>query len=192
MLNLSFQLLRLFADGTLTATSVQLLAAAAKADGWGAADETALKLTGIGAGGKQPNNCLRDLLRLSKRLGIADATPEPYNVSIPGPGARLRNVGVCLPHEQAHMIVSKDGLEKYACSDRLWASDVGVGQLLRQWGDRSGVSPRHVLAIGLHADGVSYSTSNRVGQSRSAAVSAWNFISAETDAAKGKRFPFLL
>ena len=76
MLNLTFQLLRLLADGTLTATSVQLLAAAAKADGWGVGDETALKLAGIGAGGNQPNNCLRDLIRLSQKLGIADANPS--------------------------------------------------------------------------------------------------------------------
>ncbi len=48
MLNLSVQLLKHFAEGTLPATLVQVFASAALADGWGEADDIANQLA-IGA-----------------------------------------------------------------------------------------------------------------------------------------------
>ena len=97
MLSLSFQLLKLFAEGALPATSVQILAAAAQADGWGSEDELAGKLARLGSGGKYVGNVLRDLVRLSRNLGIAEVMPEPYVVQVPGPRADSgRSVCFCL------------------------------------------------------------------------------------------------
>ncbi len=64
MLNLSFQLLKLFSEGVLPATTVQLLADAAKKDGWGHDDDFARRLAGIGGSGRYPQNYQRDLLKL--------------------------------------------------------------------------------------------------------------------------------
>ncbi len=107
MLQLSLQLLKLFAEGVLPATSVQILAGAALADGWGVGDGVAEKLARLGASGKHPNNVLRDLVRLSKCLGIAEVMPEPYVVQVPGKAGTFRPVSVILPHEQVHMTVLK-------------------------------------------------------------------------------------
>ena len=188
MLTLSFYLLKLFAEGTLTATLVQVLASAALQDGWGQDDETASKLAAIGTSGRHPSNCLRDLLRISKRTGMMGSTPEPYHVEVPGPQNTMRTVAVVLPHEQLQLLVAKDGVDKLALNDADWSSDVGLGLLLRQWGERVGVPDvRKTVAIGIHADGVSYSTSNRAGYNRSVAVSSWNAVSGGSAADRGRR-----
>ena len=187
MLNLSFGLLKLFAEGTLPATTVQYRASAAKKDGWGEDDEIAQKLAGLGTSGQHPQNCLRDLLRLSKTMRAMDCCPEPYEIEVPGPGGKLHKMNVILPHEQAHLTVLKDGLDKYTVSDASWNADIGVGKLLRQWGAEERVEARRAIVLGLHADGVSYSSTQRVGQSKSAAVGAFNIISAEEANYRGKR-----
>ena len=56
MLKLSFHLLKLFAQGTLTAVDVQRLAHAAVQDGWGTDDPVAQKLASLGASGKYPSH----------------------------------------------------------------------------------------------------------------------------------------
>jgi len=69
MLSLSFQLLKLYAEGVLPATAVQTLAGAAFADGWGHDDPVATKLSQLGSSGRYPANCLRDLvLRAPKQI----------------------------------------------------------------------------------------------------------------------------
>ena len=191
MLNLTYQLLKLFAEGVLPATAVQSLAGAAFKDGWGSGDAVAEKLAELGSGGRRPSNVLRDLLRLSRRIGVAEVMPEPYAVRVPGPNGSHRNVNVFLPHEQAHMTITKDGVEKFRASDRDWQGGVGVAGLVQRWSADAGIDPaRDVLAVGLHADGVSYTATQRVGQSRSAAVSAWNFFTPAADHARGQRFLF--
>ena len=107
MQNLTFQLLKLFAEGVLPATAVQILAGAAFADGWGSEDALAEKLANLGGGGRHPGNVLRDLVRLSARCGVQEVMPEPYAVEVPGPKGTKRFVHVFLPHEQAHMTVQK-------------------------------------------------------------------------------------
>ena len=119
--------------------------------------------------------------------------PEPYIVKVPGPGNVEREVQVYLPSEQAHMQVSQDGVERYRLSDAAWAQNVGVAVLVRKWSAEAGFADdvaRSALGVGLHADGLSYSTTQRVGYNRSAVVSAWNFITPDEDAARGKRFFF--
>jgi hypothetical protein len=188
MLNLTYRMLKLFAEGTLPATLVQELAAAAVLDGWGADDEVAQSLAGMGAEGKHRSNILRDLLRISKRLGMEEATPEPYCIKVPGPNGMERTVSVILPHEQLELVLRRDGLERYRATESSWNSPFGVGKLLKEWGDRVGVNSRDAVALGVHADGVSYTTSNRTGQGRSVAVGSWNIISAPLDKDRGKRY----
>lgn len=193
MLNLTYQLLRLFSEGILPATTLQILSAAAKADGWGEGDDLSERLANLGNKGLRPQNILRDLTRLIEREGLLDSSPEPYRVVVPGPGSRPpdhivpRTVSVVLPHEWLHKMVTKDGLEPYTCDDQLYAADVGVGRVLRDWGDRVQRDPRRVVPVGIHSDGVSYSASVRVGQSKSAIVGAWNCIGATAASVRGKR-----
>ncbi len=64
MLELTVELLRLFAIGTLPATTVQRPAAAAFKDGWGVDDAIAIRLKNIGAEGRRPQNAMDDAVPL--------------------------------------------------------------------------------------------------------------------------------
>ena len=174
MLNLTFQLLKLFAEGSLPATTVQIIAASAFEDGWGDGDPIATRLAGIGASGKFPGNALRDLMRLTKRLGIGDATPDQYYVNIKSASGGERQVGVFLPHEQLSILVEKHGIDAFRMSADGWSSGNGLGRLLQSWGDDPSiqVETRDVCAIGFHADGASYTTTQRAGTSKSVLVAA--------------------
>ena len=172
MLNLSFELLRLFSEGVLPATTIRCLASAAKQDGWGEGDALAERLATLGADGNHQQNCQRDLLRVCDSAGLMGACPEPYYVQAPGPGGIVRTLRVNLPHEQAQKTVMADGLDPYVVGQSSWDADVGVGRLLRVWGEEQEVDSRRALAIGLHADGFSYGASIRVGQCKSVIVAA--------------------
>ena len=193
MLTLTFQLLKLFAEGTLPATLVQALAAAALADGWGEGDAVALQLASVGSSCRYKQNCLRDLLRIGKRVGMMGTTPDPYLVKVRGPKGSERTIGVVLPHEQLELRIQADGVANYQVSDTTWAATVGIGRILREWGQNVGLEPdvaRQSLALGFHADGVSYSTSARVGFNRSVNVASWNIVSAEEQLYRGRRHLF--
>ena len=133
MLHLVFELLKLFAEGGLAATTVQRLAAAAFADGWGAGDELAERLKQAGNQGRHPGNNLRDVLRLTKSLGVGDGTPEPYYVDVPSVGGTTRKVGVCRPHEQYQLLVQTHGVEALRLSAAAFAAPTGLGPLLQNW-----------------------------------------------------------
>ena len=192
MLNLTFELLKLFAEGVLPATTVQRIAAAAFSDGWGAGDEVAQRMQQAGSQGKHPGNCLRDLLRLSTSLGVVENTPEPYYVDVPSAGGHIRKVAVCLPHEQYHMLLQKHGLDAFRLSGAASAADEGLGPLLIQWGNKSDINldTRDVAVLGLHADGVSYTSSNRAGSSKAVLVASWNVVSAPMQSHRGLRCLF--
>ena len=192
MNKLTFQLLRLFAEGVLPATLVQILALASRQDfAAGNGDDPLLEqLASLGSEGRHTSSILRDLLRLSKRVGMMDTTPEPYFVQVKGPKNSQRSINVVLPHEQVQLVAEKDGADVYRVSDTKWNSDIGVGRLLREWGQRVGLEPeltRETLVLGLHADGVSYTTSQRVGYNRSVNVASWNVISAHLPKHRGRR-----
>ena len=192
MLNFTHQLLKLFSEGCLPATTVQILAAAAWQDGWGTGDRVAERLMKIGSEGKYPGNALRDLLRISDSLGIGDATPHPYMVAVKAANGETRTIGVFLPHEQLAMQVQAHGIDAFRLGAAEWQADTGLGNLLRTWGDSPDVQvdSRDVLAVGMHADGVSYTTTQRAGSTRSVLASAWNIISAPSPAHRGRRHLF--
>ena len=116
-----------------------------------------------------------------KDLGIGTATPKPYVVSVTTAGGGQRDVGVFLPHEQLSISVEQHGLDAYRMSADDWASASGLGATLRSWGDLPDIQldTRDAIAIGLHADGVSYGSTQRAGSTKSVLVAAWNAVSAE-------------
>ena len=122
MLNLTFRMLKLFAEGTLPATLVQELASAAVQDGWGSDDEVAQSLAKMGAAGRHKSNILRDLLRISKRLGMEEATPEPYYLTVPGPDGTEKTVSVILPVCTRSGIHSQVQGVKFTAIDQLFWS----------------------------------------------------------------------
>ena len=184
MLQLVFELLKLFAEGGLPATSVQRIAAAAYADGLGQG----------GGRGKHRSNCLRDVLRVSKTLGVGNVTPEPYHVTVPSANGGSRQVAVCLPHEQYQMLVHTHGLGAWRLSPEAFAASEGLGPLLQAWGSKPEVSleTRDVAVLGLHADGVSYSASARAGHAEGVLAASWNVVSAPEQAHRGRRVVFFL
>ena len=192
MLHLTFELLKLFAEGVLPATVVQRIAAAAFADGWGAGDEAARRMQQAGNQGRHTSNVLRDLLRVSTGLDVVQATPEPYYLEVPGAGGSTRQVGVCLPHEQYHMLVQQDGLDAWRLSAADYSAPHGFGPLLQAWGDKPEISldTRDFGVLGLHADGVSYTSSSRAGSSKAVLVAAWNVVSAPSLSCRGRRCLF--
>ena len=192
MLNLSLELLRLFAEGVLTATAVQRIAAAAGADGWGVGDTLAQRLQQAGAHGKFAGNCQRDLLRAANSAHLVQDTPEPYFVTVPGANQITRTVGVSLPHEQFHMLVQRHGLDAFRLPAAAYYAAEGLGGLLRAWGAKPEIAldTRDVAVFGFHADGVSYTSSSRAGTSKSVLVASWNVVSAGEPCHRGRRCLF--
>ncbi len=97
-----------------------------------------------------------------------------------------------LPHEQAELLVERHGLDPWVLSDRAWALDTGLATVMREWGSQPLVDtdPRLVCPIGMHADGVSYSSTSRVGSSKSVLVASWNMIGSEIETNRARRFLF--
>ena len=127
-----------------------------------------------------------------KDLGIGTATPKPYVVSVTTAGGGQRDVGVFLPHEQLSISVQQHGLDAYRMSADDWASASGLGATLNSWGDLPDIQldTRDAIAIGLHADGVSYGSTQRAGSTKSVLVAAWNAVSAELPSDRGRRHLF--
>ena len=192
MLQLVFELLKLFSEGALPATTIQRVAAAACADGWGEGDPMAQRMKQAGNQGRHTQNCLRDLLRLSRHVGVGHETPEPYVAEVPGVGGALRQVQVFLPHEQFQLLVAKHGADAYRLSSEAYEAHGGLGALLRSWGDNPevGLDTRDVGVIGLHTDGVSYSSSVRAGACKGVLVASWNVVSASRPSHRGQRCLF--
>ena len=122
MLNLTFELLQLFAKGAIPATTVQRLADAAWKDGWGHGDLVAERLKQAGGRGSHTGNCQRDILKLAKTMGISENTPEPYYVDVASAAGGRRLVGMCLPHEQMQSLVNSEGRTQCTVHHHLWTN----------------------------------------------------------------------
>ena len=84
MLELSLELLKVYAQGGLSGAAVQRLAAAAWSDGWGRGDPLAERLARAGAGGEHSGNIQRDVLKAAQLAGITENTPDVYKFQVPG------------------------------------------------------------------------------------------------------------
>ena len=182
---LVLHLFRLFAKGVLPATEVQRLTSAAWDDGrWSQGDTIGEKLVRAGNRGKHVGNVHRDVLRAAKKAGLlSDA--RPYRFMVPGPGQALTKASMLLPHEVLHEALIREGsLASLCLFPEQLASDTGLGPLLRQWAQDPSVasftpSVSEVLILGLHADGVQYTSSVRAGGAKSI------FVACATAGAKG-------
>ena len=192
MLCLSMELLRLFAEGGLTAAAVQRLAGAAGNDGWGVGDPVAQKLIRAGSRGKFPANCQRDILRAVNSAHLVQDTPEPYFVTVAGANNTTRTVGLALPHEQYSLLVKRHGLDAFRLPAAAYNAAEGLGAMLRQWGAKPdiAVETTDCAVIGLHADGVSYTSSSRAGAPKGVLVASWNIVSASENHHRGRRCLF--
>jgi hypothetical protein len=176
--HLSRLLLKLFAQGQLAGTTVFDLAAAAWEDGWGRLDPLATSLVRAGQGGKKRSLIAKHIIQAAEAAGLVCSKAIPYEVGISTGGTAL----VCLPHEFYPSMVANKGL-KNLCLDAE-ALDVGTGlaKLLKDWAENQSVEFSGDLSevgiLGLHCDGVQYTSSVRAGGARSVVVGSMNVISA--------------
>ena len=103
-------LLELYAAGDLSATQVQELASAAWKDGWGQNDAFARRLAGLGASGKQPGNCCRDLMRAARNAGLLSSGAQPYEIDLPNNQGKL---GIFLPHEAMTLMPDQEPKQRH-------------------------------------------------------------------------------
>ena len=178
------ELLRLYARGDLPATSVQKLAAAAWADGWGRGDELAESLKSAGQDGTHKGNITRDVVDAARAAGLMSSSAVPYMVELPRGAGQL---AVFLPHEVLFHEAAKLGDQVLLAPDALTSP---LGQLLREWAAHPDVQAgdwSQVGVVGLHCDGVQYTSTIRAGGGRSILVCSFNILTGRTPAAKHRR-----
>ena len=190
MAELSRELVRLFALGELSAVDVQRLAAAAWADGWGRNHRMAKRLRSCGGSGKYPGNMARDV-SLAASEYVADAKDaKPYIFKL-GDG---KDFQMFLPHEILHSL-TRDNLPAWCLSeDEL--QNTPTGELIRKWANHADVqytgNLSEVLAVGLHYDGVQYTSTMRAGGAKSVQVCSLNVISTTNTENKATRVPLFV
>ena len=186
MAELSKALLRLYARGELAATHVQMLAAAAWADGWGQGDALAQRLASAGQAGAHRGNVTRDIVEGARNAGLMSSGALPYTVELPGGGGP---VCMFLPHEVLFHEVGKLGEHCFLDESGMTSP---IGRLLRQWCGHQDVDVgdcplSSVGAIGLHCDGVQYTSTMRAGGGRSIIVCSFNMVTGRTAAVRHRR-----
>ena len=195
---LDIALLREFAKGTLTATQVQSLAGAAWADRWGRGCGLSHRLAHAGASGRHGGNCLRDILKAADQAGLMQGMSKPYIIQAPGAKGRVIDITMYLPHEALFYLVQNDGgdVETWCLTEEQIQSEVGLGRVLREWLDHpdvsQGLNPRRCAIIGMHCDGVQYTSTMRAGGAKSVLVCPFNVISAQQKQRRMKRHLFCL
>ena len=190
MLSLSLELLRLFANGQIPATTAQRLAAAAWADGWGRDDELAARIKGAGAGGTRPSNVQRDLFRAAKDLGIVENAPEPYLFLVPGKDGAPRVAQCILIHEMHQVLCARSSAADYCLAPETLDEDAPLPRLVKEWAASDDVRMaeglENVAPLGLHGDGVQYTSTMRAGGAKSIYALSYNYL-AGNDVQRAKR-----
>jgi hypothetical protein len=190
MASLSRELLGLFGHGHLSGAQVHAVASAAWRDGWGRGDTLAKKLAKPHVEDRA-TNAVRDIVRAAKEAGIGSTAAQPYYVSLPWNKGEL---GILLPHETfAGMVREGDGDARQWC---LGEEDRGspLWTLRESWCahpevDIQGEAVRDVALLGIHADGVSYGSSIRAGDTKKVIVCCINVLSAQGDQRRLRRQP---
>jgi hypothetical protein len=189
---LSRELLKLFAQGHLTGTQVQSLARAAWTDGWGHMNPLAKQLAKPGVDLTKAGNIARDVINAAKEHGICCSRAEPYVVELPDNKGSLN---IFLPHE-VYPNMTEDNLDAWCLSQATLDAGKELGLLLGKWAAHTDVGftgdLTKVGVLGMHCDGVAYTTSLRAGVARTILVASWNIISAESDLRRNKRQPLFV
>ena len=84
-------------------------------------------------------------------------------------------MGVCLPHEHFQMMVkTHQGVEAMRLPAAAFVAPDGLGPLLQNWCSKPDIALdiRDVAMLGLHADGVSYTSTLRFGASKGVLVAS--------------------
>jgi hypothetical protein len=190
--HLSRHLLKLFGKGELSGTQVFDIAEAAWSDGWGRTDELARKLVRAGDGGRSRNHIARDIIAAAESMGLVSSSAAPYILDIATGG----HVLLFLPHEFYPSMVQDLGIGKCCMSQETLDSGNGIARLLKDWAQHADVGcdlgelPA-VGVLGMHCDGVQYTSSTRAGGSRSILVGSVNIISGDGEV-KNKRQPLFV
>lgn len=170
-----------------------MLAAAAWADGQ--RDDTGL-LNGLakaGSWGTFTGNILRDVINAARRAGLMDSSAQAYEFLAPGPDGQQVSIKCFLPHEVYHKLVQESSLDDWTLPP---GSDSPLAGLLLKWQAAADVTVEHDLArvagVGLHADGVQYTSSMRAGEAKSIYVSSFNIITATDISRRAKRRLFFV
>lgn len=190
---LAIRLLGAFADGNISAADVQSFASAAYDDGWGRGDRLAQRLVAAGGGGTQTGNTMRDVLKAAEMAGITGDLASPYRCSTQGKDGAQISVDVFLPHEAIHHLVGQTRLAPWCLAADQVAAPDGVGKMLTDWTGHPDIHPFHIdptttIALGLHADGIQYTSTMRAGGARSMVVMSFNIISAKDHSDRSQRF----
>jgi hypothetical protein len=186
---LSRVLLRLFAEGELPGTTVWEIAAAAYEDGWGHDSEVARWLVSSGSAGKRRSKIADDLVKVAEKTGWVCSQAKPYSLPLSHGGSAL----VYLPHECFHGWVQETRLEDWTLSAGQLAENKTIAALLREWSEHPDVefggNLGEVGIIGVHMDGVQYTSSMRAGGARSIMAGSMNVLSAQSAELRYKRQP---
>ena len=130
-------------------------------DSWGGST-SAQRLSQCGGNCQSNKNIARDLFRVALSTGLVVGLPHTYKFTAPGPDGEERQHTMYLPHETLHSETNKTGGSYLLPSER----DGPLGNLVREWCEHPDVqvtTPEAVQIVGLHGDGVQYTTSIRAG-----------------------------
>jgi hypothetical protein len=185
-------LVKLFAKGDLAGTTVHDLASAAWLDGWGHNSPLARKLVKAGAQGKARNKIAQAIVKAAESEGLVCSKALPYKVGLSTGGEAL----VFLPHEFYPQMVQDLGLQVLCLPRESLDEQHGLPKLLREWAKHEDVCFSGDLStvgvLGIHCDGVSYSSSVRAGASRTVLAASMNVVSATEDVRRRRQPLFVL
>ena len=190
---LAIHLLELFARGHLSGTQVQGIAHAAFQDGWAMHNQLSSRLAGAGSEGSIKGHVVRDIVRAARLAGLMSSGANPYKVFSPNDP---RPVVVFLPHEVYQSMTEISELSQWCLTKEKLDQPEGLGPLLKAWAAEPDVNNEDDLTeigmLGMHCDGVAYTTTMRAGGSKGVLAASINVISADTDKRKNRRQPLFV
>ena len=191
--NLARHLLLLWAKGHLSAAQIQLIAAEGRKDGWAPQCPLASRLATLGSSGTITGHLARDIVAAARIAGLLSTTAQPYEFKLPGGGG---NFSAFLPHEIVHEMVLQNGLANLCLSHDELDSPVGVGSMVKKWAAHMDVQyhgdSTEVVGVGIHGDGVAYTTSIRPGGAKGILVVSMNIVTTQDDRIKNRRQPLFV
>ena len=126
-----------------------------------------------------------------KRAGLMSSMARPYLAKVPGVGGQEIVARLFLPHEGLHELTGTRALSEWTLPQETLVHPTCLARLVTQWTVHQDVTshpdPANVIAIGMHADGVQYTSTMRAGGAKSIIVMSWNAISARAVGDRAQR-----
>ena len=138
-------------------------------------------------------NVARDIISAAREFGLMCTAAEPYMVELPdGKGS----LPVFLPHEVYPPMLAKGSYPAWCLGQDSMDAEAGLGPLLARWAAHGDVNfggdLLNVGILGMHCDGVAYTSSLRAGSCRKILVSSWNVSSSSAEAGRNQRQPYFV